>query len=198
MLYSLLVFRSSLLRFSRDRRNDGLDVAQREREALHVIGIAVDVRDMIRHQHAVVADLLVGARRLQHVDAAVVDERLAEVQIAPVDVAEVDVEDLPFEAANHVVDLHVRILELFRYGALAEVQAVVRALLDLHEAPQTGWRRERNLFDAAITTWHTGILRMAAHLHFVLFGNRHDPFEEVRDTPPVLVRADLTGERWLV
>src|SRR5688572_24766837 len=51
LLFTFHLQRSSL-RFRRHRRNNRLDVPEREREALHVIGIAVNVRNMIRHQHA--------------------------------------------------------------------------------------------------------------------------------------------------
>ena len=56
----------------------------------------------------------------------------------PFDVAEVDAEDLlaRSEVADHVEDLLAGLLELLGHGALAEVQAVIRALLDRDEPLQ--------------------------------------------------------------
>src|SRR5688572_21134530 len=86
--------------------DERLDVAKREREARHAVD-ALDARHVVRHHHAVVADFLVDAHRLQHVDAAVVDEGLTEVEEAPFDVAEVHVENLlaRAEIADYIVDL---------------------------------------------------------------------------------------------
>src|SRR5260221_1947312 len=131
---------SAMAARSRLRRHGGeqrLDVPEREGEARHAVD-ALDPRDMIGHHHAVVADLLVDAHRLQHVHAAVVDERLAEVEDLSLDIAKVHVENLlaRTEVADDVEDLLAGILELLRHGALAEIQAVVRARLDGHEALQ--------------------------------------------------------------
>src|SRR5258708_6062639 len=122
-------------------RGDGgdqrLDVAERVHEARHGID-ALDARHVVRHHHAVVPDLLVDAHRFQHVDAAVVDERLAEVEKPSLDVAEVHAEVFAAraEVADHVEDLLPRLVELLRDRALAEIQAVVRAFLDRHELLQ--------------------------------------------------------------
>src|SRR5207302_3111010 len=89
-------------RFSRHGGDQRLDVAERERERLEAAGVAGDRRHVIGHHHPVESDFLVHPHRLQHVDVAVVDERLLEIQEAAADVAEVDVEDLP--AAAEVAD----------------------------------------------------------------------------------------------
>src|SRR5438034_3558369 len=102
------------------RGDKRLDVAKRKRESLVTVN-ALDARYVVGHHHAVVADLLVDAHRLQHVDAAVVDEGLAEIEKASVYVAEVHAEDLPAraEVANDVEDLLARLFELLGDRALA-------------------------------------------------------------------------------
>src|SRR5438552_204438 len=74
------------------RGDERLDVAERVREPLAAVH-ALDLRYMVGHHHPVVADFLVDAHGFQHVDGAVVDERLAEVEEAALDVAEMDAED---------------------------------------------------------------------------------------------------------
>ncbi len=119
---------SALRGYGGDQR---LDVAECERESLAAVD-ALDLRHVVGHHHAVVADFLVDAHRLQHVDAAVVDEGLTEVQESAVDVAEVHAEDLlaRAEVADDVEDLLARLLELLGDRALAEIQTVVGILLD--------------------------------------------------------------------
>src|SRR6266568_9307931 len=88
--------------FRRHRRDQGLDVPERKRESLRVVTIALDLRHMVRHHHPVVADLLVDAHRLQHVDVAIVNERFLKIEEASPDVPEMDVED--FLACAEVAD----------------------------------------------------------------------------------------------
>src|SRR4030095_12605311 len=73
---------SRISALGRDSRDDRLDVADRVREPLHLVVVAAHVRYVIGHQHPVVTDFLIDACGLQHVDAAVVDERIAEVPTA--------------------------------------------------------------------------------------------------------------------
>src|SRR2546427_7293872 len=86
-------FHHGLLALRRYRGDQRLDVAEGVRESLETVD-ALDLRHVVGHHHAVVADFLVDAHRLQHVHAAVVDERLAEVEEPSVDVAEMHAEDL--------------------------------------------------------------------------------------------------------
>src|ERR1043166_5550349 len=180
----VLSWRSSLCGHRCDQR---LDIPERERESLQAID-ALDLRHVVRHQHAVVADLFVNARRLQHVDAAVVDERFTEVEEAALDVAEVDAEDLlaRAEVADDVEDLLARLLELLGHGALTEVEAVVGALLDRDEFLQAIRRTEHRIDAAPAAAFRdAGILRMAPHLHLILLGHRDDLLEEVGDALPI-------------
>src|SRR5262249_3576035 len=112
-----------------DQLDQRLDVAEREGERLRLPRVALDLRRVVGHDHAVVTDLLVDAHAADHVHVAVVGERLAEVEEAALDVAEVDVEDLPAaaEPADDLVDLLARLLEHLGHRPLAEVQAVILA-----------------------------------------------------------------------
>ena len=47
----------------------------------------------------------------------------------------------------------------------------------------------------ALALRDAGILRVAAHPDFVLFGDRHHTFQEVGDPLPVGVGVDLAGDR---
>ena len=59
--------------------NERLDVSEGEGEGLFAGVVAIDFRDVVGHQHAVVADFLIGADGADHIDVAVVGEGLAEV-----------------------------------------------------------------------------------------------------------------------
>src|SRR4029079_2626121 len=86
--------------------------------------------------------------------------------------------------------------ELFGDCALAEIQTVVRALLDRYELLQPVRRPEHGV-DAAPTRAfrHAGVLRMAPHLHLVLLGDRDHALEEIGDALPVGVRIHPAGDR---
>ena len=84
----------SPLRFAVNHLNQRLDVSEGEGERLRAALVAVDVRHVIRHHHAVVAHFLVDAQCARHVHVAIIGERLLEVEEAALDIAEVDVEDL--------------------------------------------------------------------------------------------------------
>ena len=87
---------------------------------------------MIGHEHVGIADLLVDVNGLHEIDVAFVGIDLDEVVAMAADIAEVHVEDLlaRAEVADDIEDFDARILEIFRDGSLAEVEAVIRALLD--------------------------------------------------------------------
>src|SRR2546423_1329544 len=59
-----------------------LNIPEGERERLVPVRVALDGRRVVRHEHAVVANFLVDAQRLEHVHVAVVGERLLEVEEA--------------------------------------------------------------------------------------------------------------------
>jgi hypothetical protein len=94
------------------------------------------VRHVVGHHHALVADFLQGPHDRDHVHVAFVGEDFLEVVAAATDVADVDVEDLlpRAEVADDVVDLGRRLLQHLGGRAQAQVQPVVRALLDGDEA----------------------------------------------------------------
>ncbi len=102
---------------------------------------------VVRHDHVLVADLFVDLHRFDEVDVAFIGEGFDEVIAVAADVAEVDVEDLVAraEVTDDVEDLFSGIGEHFGDRALAEVEAVVGALLDRDEAlqaievPSTRW-----------------------------------------------------------
>src|SRR5207249_3492023 len=114
----------------------GLDVAEGESERLRPPRIPLDVRHVVGHDHAVVADLLVDAQGAEHVHVPVVGESLLEVEEAAFYVPEVDVEDLApaAEVADDVVNLPAGFFQHLAHRALAEVEPVVRARHGLHEA----------------------------------------------------------------
>src|SRR5439155_10854416 len=122
---------------------------------------------------------------------AVVDERLAEVEESALDVAEVDVEDLLAEpeVADHLEDLPAGVVQHLGDRALAEVQAVVGARVDVDEALQALDAPE-NRVDSPVTpvVRHAGVVRVAGQAHLALFRHRYYPVEEVRDPLPVGVR----------
>src|SRR5687768_4864249 len=82
------------LRFRSDCRNQGFDVSEGKCESLQAIRIAFNGRDVVGHHHPVVSNFLLHAHRLQHIDVAVVNERLAEVEKPAGNITEMDVEDL--------------------------------------------------------------------------------------------------------
>ena len=71
-----------------------LDIAERIGERLRASASPSIGRYMVRHHHPVVSDLFIDAHRLQHVDVAVIDERLLEPQEFAADIPEMHVEDL--------------------------------------------------------------------------------------------------------
>src|SRR5207245_10534436 len=147
-----------------------IDVAEGVGERLVAAGVAFDSGHVVRHQHSVVADLLVHTDHLDEVDVAVVGERFLKVQESTLDVAEVDSENLvaSSEVADHVGQLLVRIFQHFRNGALAKVQAVIFAGIDGDELFQAVDAAE-NANDSAksFVEGHAGIVRMAGNPHLV-------------------------------
>src|SRR5262249_35411118 len=64
-------------------------------------------RDMVQHQHVLVADVAIGRERASHVHVTLVGEGFHEVEPATPDVAEMYVEQLAAfaEPADHIEDL---------------------------------------------------------------------------------------------
>ena len=80
--------------------------------------------------------------------------------------------------------------------ALAEVQAVVRALGDPDEPLQAVDAAEHGLDAAkALAARHARIVRMAGEADLVLLGHRHDALEEIGDPLPVDILVDRPGRR---
>src|SRR5262245_54008126 len=98
-----------------------LNVAETKRERLLPAGIADDLRHMVGHDHALVADVAVRSQSAGHIHVAVVRKGLLKSQEAAADVAKVHVENLSpaAEIADHVVDFLARFFEHLRNGALA-------------------------------------------------------------------------------
>ena len=69
------------------------NVAVLESESLLLARVPVDLRGMVRHDHAVIAGLLIDPHCPHHVDVAIVREGLLKIQEMPVNVAEMDIED---------------------------------------------------------------------------------------------------------
>src|SRR5690349_16152308 len=84
------------------RGDQRLDVSEGEGECLQSLRIAGDLRNVIGHDHAVVADLLVNTHGLKHVHIAVVNKCFLKIEESAADVAEVNVED--FSALPEITD----------------------------------------------------------------------------------------------
>ena len=154
-----------------------------------------DFRCVVGHQHPRVSGFLVRTRRLDHVNVAFIRKRFFEGQLPASDIPEMDVEYLvPLaEPANHVKDFFSRVFKHFRNRTLAEVQAVHRTCVHLHE-PLHAIDRAQHPADTAVTIGRVRVVRMAGKFHPVLFSDRDNPFEEVVDPLPVLVGRDVTPD----
>src|SRR5580700_5444670 len=109
------------------------------------------------------------------------------MQKTSVNVAEMHVEDLlaRAEVADDVEDFTARIFEHFRHCSLAEIQAVVRAGIDLNESFQTIHAAEHPVNAAeAIARWHSGVMGMARDSYFVFFRNRYHVVQKIRNALP--------------
>src|SRR5262249_3587614 len=162
--------------FGRHCRDQRFDITERESEALIAVPVAVDLRHMIWHHHAVETNLFIDTHGLQHIDITVVDERFLKIQKPSTDVPEMDVEDLfaSAEVADDIVDFFPRFLQHLRHSALAEVQPVISALFDGYEFLET-INGTQHSFDSpeSAAARHSGILRMAGQLHLVFFSYRN-------------------------
>jgi hypothetical protein len=121
--------------------------AKRERKTLHVRRVAFDLCKVIRHHHAVVADLLVNAHGFQHVDVAIVNECFLEIEETASDVPEMHIKDLlaRAEIPDHIEDLLAGFLQHLRNRALAEIQAVIPTIDEVDKALQAVDRSEDRL-----------------------------------------------------
>jgi hypothetical protein len=95
---------------------------------------------VIGHQQISVAGFFVHLNRLDEIDVALVGEHFHEIVAVSANVAEVYVEDFAArsEIADHVEDLPAGVGRHVGNRALAEVQAVIRTLLDGDELLETG------------------------------------------------------------
>src|ERR1019366_4617116 len=156
---------------------------------------------MIGHQHVGIANLLVHLDRLHKVDIALIRKHLDKVVPAPANIAEMDVEYLFARAkvANHIKYLDARILQVLRDGSLAEVQAVVGALLNGDKPLQSVDSAQHALNTLIAFRRNAGVLRMAGHANLVFVRNRNHPVEKLGDAFPegVGVYAAGLGEWWV-
>src|SRR3984893_2926506 len=169
----------------------GLDVAVAIGEGDTGGVAAVDLRDVVGHQHVGVADIAIGGERTGHVDVALVGEGLDEVELLPLDVAEMHVEDLAAlaEPADHLEDLAGGVVEHLGDVALTEIEPVIGALVHLHEALQPLDGAE-HAGDAAIAGRRVGVVRMAGKPHLGGGRDRDDGAEEMVDPLPVLLLGE--------
>src|SRR5262245_25261254 len=70
--------------------NERLDVAKAVRKGLAPVLVAVDLGNVVGHQHSVVADLPIGSDRTKEIDVAVAGKGLLEIQETAFDITEVD------------------------------------------------------------------------------------------------------------
>src|SRR5581483_12520713 len=68
--------------------NQRADVPECERKRLPSSFVAVDLRNMVGHQHARIPNLFIGPNRREHIDIAIIGERLVEVQETTANIAE--------------------------------------------------------------------------------------------------------------
>src|SRR5262245_36177787 len=124
------MFASAFRSLSRNRGDQCFDVTKRESKSLQAVLIALDMRHMIGHHHAVVTNFFVYTHCLEHIDVAVVDECFLEIQETSADIPEVHVKDFApcAEVSDHVKNLVTRLLQHFRNGTLAKVQTVIRTV----------------------------------------------------------------------
>ena len=88
------------------------------------------------------------------------------------------------EVSDDIVDLLTGPLQHFRYGALAEVQAVVGTLVHRHELLQPFDRPHYAGNTAIFVVLNAGVLGVACHLDLVFRCHRHDALKEVVDSLP--------------
>ena len=179
------------------RLDEAANVAIAEREGLKSVGIAGCGRNMIGHQHVLVADFLVCLNSLHHVHVALIGVDLDKVVTVAADVAEVDVEDLVALAkvTDNVVYLLARIGKHFGDSALAKVEAVVGTFLNGDEALQPVDSAKYAVNTLIAFGRDAGVLRVAGHANLVLVGNWDDAIEEVGDALPEGVGIDVSSDR---
>src|SRR5690348_17472359 len=111
-------------------------------------------------------------------------------------IAEMDVENLisRTEVPDHIKNFLARPLEHFRNRALAEIQAMIRTLLNRDESLQAIHRTENAINSLIPFGWHAGILRVARHANLVFVRHRNHAIQEVCDALPKHVRVDRSEE----
>src|SRR5205807_670542 len=109
-----------VLRFVLYHLDHGLDVTDLEGEGEPGF-VSFDLRGVVGHKHAVVADLTVYTGALQKVDVTFVWKCFTEIQTMSFNVAEMDVEDFlaQSEVADDVEDFFPWVIQHFANGALA-------------------------------------------------------------------------------
>src|SRR5215813_8751858 len=149
---------------------------------------------MVRHQHVLIANLPIGRERARHVHVTLIGKGFHKVKPATPDVAKVHIEQLATlsKPADHIKDLAARVIEHRRDGALAEVEAVIGALVHHHKAlePIDGAEHARHPAPSGRRIW---IVRMAGEPHPSRGRYRYDRGKETVDALPVLLLGDRTS-----
>jgi hypothetical protein len=117
------------------------------------------------------------------------------MSMSPPDVAEMHVEQLAAlpKPADHIEDLAAGFIEHRRDGALAEIEAVIGAVVHAHKALEALDRAEHTC-DATPGRRCMRIVRMAREPYPRRGRYRHDRGKETVDTLPVLLLGDNTGQ----
>src|ERR1700720_1094963 len=120
------------------------DIAETKGERLLAAGIIGNLRHVVGHQHARIANLFVNLDGLHEVDITFIRVYFDEIVAMAANIAEVHIEDLlpHTEVTDHVKNLLAGVLEHLGYRALAEVEPVVWTLLDGDELFQAVRRPE--------------------------------------------------------
>src|SRR5262249_21465748 len=150
---------------------------------------------MVRHQHVLITDVAIGRERARHVHVALVGESFHKVEPATPDVAEMYVEQFAAfaEPADHTEDLSAGLIEHRRDRTLAEVEAVIGALMHRHKALEPIDRAEHTCH-AAPSGRRIRIVRMTCEAHPGRGRYRYDRGKETVNTRPVLLLGDHAGQ----
>ena len=147
---------------------------------------------MVRHDHAVIADLAIRPQGPRHIDVAIVGHHFCKFEETAADIAEVHVEDFPPapEIPDHVVNLIARFLQHLGDRALTKVQSVIGTRRSLDEALQPIDGAQHRLNAAPTLAFrHAWILGMQRDLHLRLLGHGHHALQKIFDPIPI----DLLG-----
>src|SRR5579862_8102054 len=180
-----------------------LDVAKGKGKRLGSARRSGDLRNMVRHDHAIVPDFFVDPQCPDHVHVSIVGEGFLKIEESPFDVAIVDVEDLAPapKVTDDVEDLRAGLFQHLRHGPLAKVEPVICAGHDVDETLEA-INTTQNPMNALewLSPRHAGVVRMAAHPHLALLGHGYRLFQKVGNAIPHHVFTDRPchGQRRLL